>query len=252
MDALATPEEAPPRTARTARTTVGAAAAVIADIVGSRRLPDRAGAQTAIIDTLVRAGDGLDVRRAPWATVGDEFQVVLGTCEDAVVYTARVHVLLPPGLGLRFGIGWGDARALPATAHDGAALEDGSAWWSAREAIERAHELQDAGDPSARTWLAASADDPSTAATNALLLVRDHVIARMKARERRIAAGLLMGRTQLDLAAEEGVGQSAVSQSAHRSGAAELLQVQRLLLDSRADAGAPTRAPDPSSGEPPR
>jgi hypothetical protein len=79
--------------------------------------------------------------------------------------------------------------------------------------------------------MCATDDGPATAVPNGLLLIRDHVIARMKARERRIAAGLLMGRTQVDLGAEEGIGQSAVSQSAHRSGAAELLLVQRMLLE---------------------
>jgi hypothetical protein len=209
----------------------GGTAALIADIVGSRTLPDRAGAQAAILGVLERAGEGLDVRRAPWATVGDEFQVVLGSREDAVAYTARAHLLLPVDLGLRFGIGIGDALTLEAAAHDGAPLEDGSAWWAARDAIDRAHRLEDSGHPTARTWMCATDDGPATAVPNGLLLIRDHVIARMKARERRIAAGLLMGRTQVDLGAEEGIGQSAVSQSAHRSGAAELLLVQRMLLE---------------------
>ena len=52
--------------------------AIIADIVGSRALPDRAQAQQTFIDVLTRAGEGLDLPRSPYATVGDEFQAVAG------------------------------------------------------------------------------------------------------------------------------------------------------------------------------
>jgi len=222
------------------RSDVGAA--VLADIVGSRALADRARAQTDILEALTVATDGLDLRRPPWATVGDEFQVVLAAPEDAVVYTARVHLLLPPGVGLRFGIGLGRVLHLDATGRDDAPLEDGPAWWAAREAIDHAHRLQDAGNASARTWMADAREgvdqeqtgrrgDVDTAWANALLVVRDHVILRMKARERRIAARLLMGDTQVDIARTEDIVQSAVSQSVHRSGASELLRIQRLLIE---------------------
>ncbi len=226
-------------------------AAVLADIVGSRALEDRARAQTAVLDALRRATEGLDLRRPPWSTVGDEFQVVLATLEDAVVYTGRVHLLLPHELGLRFGIGVGQVLHLDATGRDGAPLEDGPAWWAARDAIEQAHRLQDAGNASARTWMVEGRDhtdledpdegrargqvDVDAAWVNSLLAVRDHVIFRMKARERRIAGRLLMGQTQVDIAREEDVVQSAVSQSVHRSGAAELAQIQRMLLDAAPD-----------------
>jgi DNA-binding CsgD family transcriptional regulator len=60
------------------------------------------------------------------------------------------------------------------------------------------------------------------------------VVHRMKARERRLAAGLLQGRTQAELASQEGISQSAVSQSLQRSGASAL----RAGLDALEKAGA--------------
>ena len=66
---------------------------------------------------------------------------------------------------------------------------------------------------------------------DALLLQRDHTIARMKARERRLAAGWLEGRTQKDLATEERIAQSAVSQTLHRSGAIALAAGIQLISE---------------------
>ena len=57
-----------------------------------------------------------------------------------------------------------------------------------------------------------------------MLQLRDHVVGRMKARERRLAAGLALGYTQSRLARQEGISQSAVSQSLRRSGATALLR----------------------------
>lgn len=205
--------------------------AVIADIVGSRKLPDRASAQAAILEALAQASEGLPLVQRPWATVGDEFQALAATLDDALTLTLRTQLLLPDGVELRFGIGAGQARTL--AVDDGAAepgvpsIQDGSAWWAAREALETL------GSPAARQrgartcyQVAENAPDsvPAQSGVNTMLSLRDHVLGRMKARERRLTAGLAMGQTQVELARAEGIGQSAVSQSLHRCGAIALLQ----------------------------
>ena len=136
--------------------------AVIADIVGSRTLTDRADAQRIFEAALERASEGLALLQAPYPTVGDEFQAVAYTLEDALLLTLRAQLLLPSQLQLRFGIGAGRIEEFASGVHrqapargrgaESAALQDGSAWWAARAAINRAHDVQDSSNPFISTW----------------------------------------------------------------------------------------------------
>jgi DNA-binding CsgD family transcriptional regulator len=193
--------------------------ALIVDIVGSRDLPERAAAQEAMRAVFARADGTFPPEEPLWATVGDEFQARYPDIASALGATALVRLTLPDGLDCRFGLGVGEATEIEQGR--GGSIQDGSAWWRAREAIQTAHRLQDGGQSSLRTWLIAE-DATLTSVVDALLLQRDQAISRMKARERRLAAGVLEGRTQQELAAEESIAQSAVSQALHRSGAIAL------------------------------
>ncbi|MFL0419806.1 SatD family protein [Micrococcus luteus] len=209
------------------------AAAVIADIVGSRRLPDREGAQEQILAAFAAAEQAVPPLRPAWASVGDEFQALHRTWEEAVRATARVSLALPPRLEVRFGIGLGERRVLDDGGGDG--IEDGTAWYRAREAVERAHARADGA-----ATAFAGADPSLTAAVDGLVLLRDHVIGRLKARERRLAAALLAGATQTEAARAERITQSAVSQAVARSGIDRLLELDAGLAaapggDARAE-----------------
>ena len=116
-------------------------------------------------------------------------------------------------------------------------IQDGSAWWAAREAIEKAHHLQDVGRSFIRTWLSIHPDVVSESeeergeregVVNSVLILRDQTIFRFQSRQRRIMAGLLMGMTQIEIARQEKVSQQAVSEFA-RSAGSSLLEVQKLL-----------------------
>ncbi|MCL3777538.1 MULTISPECIES: SatD family protein [unclassified Actinomyces] len=201
--------------------------AILADIVGSRSLADRPGAQRALLDVLARASQGLDLLREPYATVGDEFQALAPTLRGALLLTLRAQLLLPQGLELRFGIGQGEARTV-SDGSDGAAapIQDGPAWWRAREAVDAAHEAQQrTGFVRTRAVLD---DAEGSAVLNAMLVLRDQAVARLQERPRRMLAALLGGATQVEAAAQEGVSQSAVSSVVRGSGAG-LLEAQRLL-----------------------
>nr|WP_306814257.1 SatD family protein [Actinomyces bowdenii] len=243
---------------------VDASYAIIADIIGSRHLPDRAGAQRTFLAALDRAAQGLGLPRPPYASVGDEFQAVAATLGDALILTLRTHLLLPPGHDLRFGVGQGDAVELDgARGAAGAPIQDGSAWWAARDAIEHAHALQDRGNLFARTWLRCSPRAPGgrggreqpggggqaegpgdrglrerEAVVNSLLLLRDHAVARLQPRQRRMMAGLILGERQVEIARAEKVSQQAVSDLARGAGAA-LLESHRLLEGLGATGAAP-------------
>lgn len=195
--------------------------AVILDIVGSRRLPEREPAQQAIEETLARATETVPALVPPHPTVGDEFQAVHATVGETVRFFALVRLLLPEGLDLRAGLGGGTTRDVgsSATVSPGEPLRDGSAWWNARAAMDQAHHRQYSGSPWVRSWyLDEGEENPCVGGVNATLLLADHVIGRMKERERRITAAVLQGIPQQQIARAERLSQSAVSQSLHRGG----------------------------------
>lgn len=221
--------------------------AIIADIVGSRTLTNRADAQRVFEAALERASEGLALLQAPYPTVGDEFQAVAYTLEDALLLTLRAQLLLPSQLQLRFGIGAGRIEEFASGVHrqvpargrgaESAALQDGSAWWAARAAINRAHDVQDASNPFIRTWFMAHASVESEFSShcqtciNAMLSLRDHSILKLSARHRRITASLLLGKTQVEIARAEKLSQQAISDFARGTGAG-LIQSSLIIAEA--------------------
>jgi len=187
-------------------------AALIGDIVGSRRVADRSAAHRAMNRALRDvAADAID---PPAFTVGDEFQGSYPTVGAAIGAALSLRLAVAPGLDVRFGIGWGVVTVLDADA----GIQDGPGWWAAREAIE---------------WTAAAQRQPGLAlvrtsfrgeqrtdvdAVNAALICRDHLIGSLDERSLRILKGLLSNHTKKDIAAAEDISASAVSQRAGRDG----------------------------------
>ena len=179
--------------------------------------------------------------------MGDEFQAVAYSLEDALLLTLRAQLLLPPALQLRFGIGAGRIEEFSSGVHrqaparqrvgEGGSLQDGSAWWAARAAINRAHDLQDSSNPFIRTWFVAHASIEGyvsatcQTAVNALLSLRDHAILKLSARHRRITASLLLGKTQVEIARVEKLSQQAISDFARGTGAG-LIQSSLLIAEA--------------------
>jgi hypothetical protein len=201
---------------------------VIADIIGSRRLADRAQAQRVLEQTIARIEAEHPLADRPLtATVGDELQAVYPGLEAALGSLLLLQLALPDGVECRFGIGLGPVKAVPSGERE---LTDGPGWWAARAAIDRVHALQQRAAPSARTWVSVAegednADMRSSAAfANAYLLTRDQLVAAMSERTRRLVYGRCLGRTQRELAAAEGITQSAVSQALAGAGAGAILE----------------------------
>lgn len=212
--------------------------AILMDIVRSRDPADRADAQRRLGTSLAAAAEGLGLIAAPCATVGDEFQALAPTLPDALTLILRIQLLLPEDLDPRFGVGRGRTGLVGGSGPHG--IQDGSAWRLAREAIDRARAPQNGGGAYARTRY--RADDGDEALVNAFLLLRDHALAGLSPRQRRMLAGLTGGRTQARIAEAEGVSQAAVSQFAVSKGAA-LLAAHRLLIET-----ASRRRPRPAAG----
>lgn len=200
--------------------------AVIADIVGSRRLADREAAQATIDDAIVRAERDLPLAtQVLTPTVGDELQAVYDNLPDALVSLLMVQLLLADGPALRFGIGVGEIRALESAR---GILSDGPGWYAAREAIERVDARYTAVPRSLGAIVGAEGHNEhmrrEIAVANAYLLTRDELVGAMSPRERRLSYGRILGRSQHELAQAEGVSQPSVSKSLRRAGTAALLE----------------------------
>lgn len=202
--------------------------AVIGDLVGSRMAADREALHTEVMAALGVANERCRPAEALRPTVGDEFQGVFWNVADALDATLLVRACLTPPHDVRFGVAVGRVE-WRSRGGGGFALQDGPAWWAAREAIGyvtgavRSRQAP----PSLRTWL-----DPSTPEADALdayLLARDHLVSAMDARDRGILRDLLLGQRAADIAAREGISPSAVYQRARRSGATAIVAGREAL-----------------------
>ncbi|WP_243076716.1 SatD family protein [Microbacterium sp. SS28] len=206
--------------------------AVIADIVGSRRLSDRAEAQQLLDSTIAQLEQSLPLASEPLRpTVGDEQQGVFEALDDALAWLLLLQLSLPDTVECRFGLGVGAIDTFPSA---GGALHDGPGWWAAREAIEHVHAKQQRAAPSARTWVVASPGEDAgvhiaVRHANAYLLARDQIVGSMNERTRRLTLGRCLGVTQRDLAQAEGITQPAVSQSLATAGASAIVEGYALL-----------------------
>ena len=178
--------------------------AVIGDLVGSRQADDRAAVHEALVDALAAVNAAVPGVQELEPTVGDEFQGAYATLVDATHAALLVRLHLLPLVDARAGVGQGDARTLdPARTPR---IQDGPAWWAARDALEHLGRPRSAG---LRTWYVGEDAD----AENAYLTCRDGLVDRLSERGHRMLALALTGRTQRDIAQEEGISPSAVSQA---------------------------------------
>lgn len=189
-------------------------ATLIGDVVGSRRAADRSRLHRTLASALRQIGAGaID---PPAFTVGDEFQGSYPTVGAAIDAALALRLTVGSEIDVRFGIGWGAVTVLDAEA----GIQDGPGWWTAREAIQQTAEAQrQPGFTLVRTTFRADGDTRSdSAAVNAALICRDHLLGSLDERSLRIVRGLMTGRTKKELAADEGISPSAVSQRASRDG----------------------------------
>jgi hypothetical protein len=189
-------------------------AALIGDVVGSRKVTDRTAVHVALRDALrdVRVG-AID---APAFTVGDEFQGSYRTVGAAISAALTIRLAVATRFDVRFGIGWGAVSVLDAQA----GIQDGPGWWAAREAIEwTAAAQRQPGLAKVRTSFRVGNNDRTDVdAINAALLCRDHLLGSLDERSVRILKGLLTKQTKTKIAAAEDISASAVSQRAGRDG----------------------------------
>lgn len=199
--------------------------ALIGDVVGSRRLPDRGRAQRAVQEALHQATAAVPGMQPLEPTVGDEFQGAYATLGEATLVALLVRLSLLPAIDVRCGIGFGDTEVYDDSRSP--LLQDGPAWWSAREALEHM------GAPrrsAVRTWFVGP-DPAGAGAANAHLLCRDALVDRLNERGWRMLRLALLGENQQHIAEVEGITKSAVSQQFSR-GIAAVRDAQQLIMEA--------------------
>jgi hypothetical protein len=192
-------------------------ATLIGDLVRSREADSRVALQRSLERALDDVNELLKPVQPLEPTVGDEFQGAFGDPITAVKASLllRLYLLKEGDIDARFGLGFGEVTVFK---NRTPISQDGPGWWSARAAIERVEEMAVAGRTEfVRTYLESSrvGDPPGgeVAALNSFLLCRDALVSQMKPRSRRLLLGMILGKSQAELAAEERISQSAVSQN---------------------------------------
>ena len=178
--------------------------AVIGDLVGSRHAADRAAVHDRLVGALRAANELVPAEQLLEPTVGDEFQGAYAALADATHAALVVRLHLLPLVDARAGIGEGEAETFDATRVP--RVQDGPAWWAAREALEHLGRPRRSG---LRTWCVGQ----GAAEHNAYLTCRDALVARLSERGHRMLTLALAGRTQREIAEAEGISKSAVSQA---------------------------------------
>lgn len=186
---------------------------VIGDLIDSRKAVDRRSLHRRLVDALAEAN-------ARWATdlritVGDEYQGTVPSLGAATAVSLHVRLSLLPAYDVRHGIARGETAVLDAPG----GIEDGPGWWAARAAINDAEERAERpATRSSRTAYHSVDPDEPTGAVAAALLARDELVGRLDSRSLSVLRGLLSGRSQREIAADEGVSASAISQRIRHDG----------------------------------
>ena len=202
---------------------------LIGDLVGSRKSVSRSVAQAGL-EAALRATSAVvpPVDRLE-TTVGDEFQGVYADLGQATLASLLIRLQLPAPMDARCGVGVGEREVYGADRTP--MLQDGEAWWSARAALDAI------GEPTARSRRTAYDDRYAVGAAgpaelvNAFLITRDALVDRLNDRSRRLLRRSLEGASQHQIALEEGVSDSAVSQ-AFAKGVSAVRDAQRMLVTS--------------------
>ena len=112
-----------------------ACVALLGDLVASREAPDRSALHRHLLQAIRSANAGPQILDPLRVTAGDEFQGVFASVGAALAATFTLRAALHPAQA-RFGLGIGSVQIIDAETN----VQDGSAWWAARSAIEAVEE----------------------------------------------------------------------------------------------------------------
>ena len=202
-------------------------AAVIGDVVGSRQAVSRSRLQRRLDKALAGVNSEMTPVQPLTSTIGDEFQGMFTTVEEAVEASLRLRLELEGKADVRIGIGWGTLRIRdPGRTPFG---QDGPCWWRAREALdELARTERSNQEPNSLRTVCRTGTDREVA-LNAILVLRDHILGGIDELDAIILRLLIGGGSQQDAAAKLGVNKSSISRRMQNHGLAALLRSREHL-----------------------
>jgi hypothetical protein len=205
-------------------TQTGASYAVlVADVIASRAHRDQSALIGAVTGTLDWVNQQVEAVQPLAITVGDAFQGAYRDLAAALDAALLTRLRLTTRYDVRFGLGWGEISAFDPERAPMA--QSGSAWWAAREAIDRVVEVANKQQwPRSVRTLVAGVPEPLGGALNAFLLCRDALLGRMDDKDLRITLGLFLGERQADIAAELDITQPSVARRQMGKGASAVYQ----------------------------
>ncbi len=205
--------------------------AVIADLIDSRSIPDRARAQRQIRAALkaINQRHGQHIASAFTLTLGDEFQALLYVDAPVFHILDEVERAITP-YAPRFGIGLG-TMATPINPHQSVGA-DGPAFWHAREAVQYVHDNDDYG--LTRTRLKGCGEALDDVINSALALSdaqkRGWSAVQVQTFHALLESGIYEDNfDQKKLAQELGISQTALSKRLKLSGIKSYLRCRRAL-----------------------
>lgn len=183
--------------------------ALIGDLVKSRAATDRSALHRRVIAALEWADARAPGLHPLEVTVGDEFQGLYPTLGAALRAAHLVTLSLTGADAVRFGLGRGQATEVDADR----GIQDGSAWWAARDAIEGVEvRARSASRSGLRIGVAYEAGRPVEPAVLAAVGALDAGLARLSEGARSILLSLVTDRRQSVAAESLGISPQAVSQ----------------------------------------
>lgn len=208
-------------------------AAVLGDVVESRRHHDRQALQDQLVAGLEMVNARVPADQPFLMTIGDEFQALYRDLGRALEATLVLRLGLVGSLDVRFGIGWGVVEIRDVAAEP--FRQDGPAWWAARGAIDWVGDAMDRRKMprGLRTrFIDGSPDHPDPtrqSLVNAMLACRDEIVGRMDERSARLTLADLEGASIAEAARAEGITRAAAYERLQRSGAYALRLADDLL-----------------------
>jgi hypothetical protein len=202
-------------------------AAVIGDVVGSRQAANRSRMQKRLGVALADVNLATNAVQPLTTTIGDEFQGMFATVDEAIDASFRLRVELAGRLDVRMGIGWGTLRTRdPERTPFG---QDGPCWWRARDALDELARTERSNQEPNSLRTVCRTGSAQEGPFNAFLVLRDQILSGIDEQDATILKLLLGGAAQQDAASRLGVNKSSVSRRMQSHGLAALLRSRQQL-----------------------
>ena len=205
-------------------------AAVIGDVVGSRQVASRSRLQGHLDQALASLNTSLNPIQPMTPTIGDEFQGMFATIDEAIEASFRLRVELMTKVDVRIGIGWGTLRTQdPRRTPFG---QDGPCWWRAREALQELARTERSNQEPHSLRTVCRTGSRQEAEYNAILVLRDQLLSAIDDHDATILRMLIGGASQQDAADRLGLNKSSVSRRMQMHGLAAILRSRDHLSPS--------------------